>query len=285
MLQGAELLRVDEIHTGVVRELGISAMGGEAGPEGDRCDVGVVEVMRRCFCERGVVESEDLVREVEIVQVSTFTALRQRTELCREEFDRFECEDVCAAGPPVGACRKRATGERRHGWDLIEVDLYFDAATDCTEARVGEVLVQSVPRCLWVLADPEADTFSDVAQSSAELAHVVVLDGKSIGDVVEVFAVPACTGEEQLVQARTTALCQDVAEVRVVGDFDRDSGHDEVLFDLLIVGPRMCRSPGGEGIRRDHRSGSTVVFTSTFQSSLTLPVRGLFDARSVGCPW
>jgi hypothetical protein len=47
--------------------------------------------------------------------------------------------------------------------------------------------------------------------------------------------------------------------------------------------PRVRRSPGGEG--RSARSGSTFVLASTFQSSSTRPVRGPFDARSVGCPW
>ena len=37
------MFRVDEIHPGVVRELGICAVGGEAGTEDRRCDGGVVE--------------------------------------------------------------------------------------------------------------------------------------------------------------------------------------------------------------------------------------------------
>ncbi len=78
------LFRADEVDPGIVRELGVGAVGGDAGPEDGRCDFGVVEVVRRCFCERRVVESEDLVGDVEIVQVSTLSTLRQRTELCRE---------------------------------------------------------------------------------------------------------------------------------------------------------------------------------------------------------
>lgn len=70
------MFRVDEIHPGVVRELGVGAVGGEAGPEHGRGDVGVVEVVRGCFCERRVVKSEDSIRDVEIVQVSTLATLR-----------------------------------------------------------------------------------------------------------------------------------------------------------------------------------------------------------------
>lgn len=112
----------------------------------------------------------------------------------------------------------------------------------------------------------------DLAKSSTHGAHVVAGDGKFVGDVVEVFAVAQRHGQEELVETRSPAPCETIAQIWMRCDLDGDTGHHEVLFDLLVVGPGVRDPPGVEGIGGDHvSSGFTVVFTITLQRSSRRP--------------
>ena len=71
---------------------------------------------------------------------------------------------------------------------------------------------------------------------------------------VDILRVAQRRREVQLVERRSTANSQRVAQHVVREDLDQSTADDEVLLDLSLVGPGNDIAPGYDVLRRDHAS-------------------------------
>lgn len=124
------------------------------------------------------------------------------------------------------------------------------------------VLTQSGP-------DLKAEQLTQLGQGGREWP-----DARCRGShVVEVLAVSVWFGEEELVERSPTTEDEFLPKVGIGGDGAYGPREEQVLFNLLAGRPGVGDTPRGDGVVRDHRSGSTMRFTRTFHRRSSVPIR------------
>lgn len=126
-------------------EVGVGEMGGEAGTELVGVHPGMMQVVRGDLAELGVVDVQGAVGDVEVIEVATFAALREGTELRRDQLGRLKGEHVGGAGPPVGIDSEVPSLESNCRGHVVEVDLPLEPPQRSVDADVGEAFSEPVP--------------------------------------------------------------------------------------------------------------------------------------------
>src|SRR5690606_11874036 len=110
-------------------------------------------------------------------------------------------------------------------------------------------------------ADFESQRLTDLRYSLGERMN----PAGACADVVQVLAISMGDRQVQLMEAGAAAEDQFVSQIGFGGQLDDEPAQEKVVLNLRASRPRRADTPCGNSGSRNHRSGSTVALTITFQ--------------------